>query len=173
MDRLPGINDLRYHGPRSWGGSSAIVGGPSSAILPATPAATVVDYEKIFAASCASYFISEGDRPTFASAFNDFLTQMSIKRLTFPERHLHGLPLQKPEGVLNENLDHFFKTSSIASSLRKKAPEGDSNQSRSASITSETRKSVTPSSPPPHRRASQDDIKTLSNDSLNEYNHFD
>ena len=173
VDRLPGIDDLRYHGPRSWGGPSAIVGGPSPTILPATPAATVVDYEKIFAASCASHFISEGDRPTFASDFNDFLTQMSIKHLTFPRRHMHELSLQKPEGVLNQNLDHFFKSSSIASSLRKKSPDSDSNHSQSASITSVTRKSVTPSSNPPLLRASQDDIKTFSNDSLNEYNHFD
>lgn len=122
----------------------------------ATPAVANIDFSRIFAAACASFFISEGDRPTFASAFNDFLTHMSIKRLTFPRKHLNGHLLQKPEGVLNENLEYFFKTSSIASQVRKKTPDDDdSNHSNPPSSPPENSKSPdsVSSSPPPHLRS--------------------
>ncbi|KAF2351121.1 hypothetical protein FHG87_018123 [Trinorchestia longiramus] len=131
VGKLPGIASDRRRGSRSWGGSSNAVSTAGPAINPATPATANIDFTRIFAAACASFFISEGDRSTFASAFNDFLTQMSIKRLTFPRKHLNGDLLQKPEGVLNENLEYFFKTSSIASQVRKKTPDDNDDEENS------------------------------------------
>ena len=145
-------------GSRSWGGSSTLMSG-SSSNLPSTPATANVDFNRIFAASCAAFFISEGDRPTFASAFNDFLSQMSIKRLTFPRKLLNGEPLQKPEGVLNENLEYFFQTSLIASTVRKKSADEGSESNHPGSGYSETRKSPSLLTPP-HLRASSPDKAT-------------
>ncbi|XP_047736780.1 uncharacterized protein LOC108682924 isoform X2 [Hyalella azteca] len=142
VDKLPGIATDRRLGSRSWGGSNTAVSTTTTTALPTAPVTANIDFTQIFAAACASFFISEGDRQTFASAFNDFLTQMSIKRLTFPRKHLNGAYLQKPEGVLNENLEYFFKTSSIASQVRKKTPDDNDDED------GDSVRSNAPSSPP-------------------------
>ena len=97
------------------------------ALPPPSIATPTVDYGAIFAASCASFFISHGDRANFASVFNDFLTQMQVKRLKYPKRHLDGPALKKPQNVMNENLDNFFKSSTIASSIREEQSSGSLN----------------------------------------------
>ena len=74
---------------------------------------------KIFAISCAAFFLAEGDRKTFASTFNDMLEAMKFDKIDIPNKFLDGPKLKTPDGELAEVFQKAFAERRRSKSFKK------------------------------------------------------
>lgn len=64
---------------------------------------------KIFALSCAAFFLSEGDRRQFSSIFGDLMETMKLPKINIPDKFLEGPKLKTPDGELISTLKSAFE----------------------------------------------------------------